>query len=482
MNFARLIPLALILVMTTGCSVNPVTGKRQLNFYSEQDEIDLGTEADKQIIAQYGILDNPEVQAYVEEIGARMVPVSHRPNLPFHFRVLDDPVINAFALPGGFVYITRGILGYLDNEAALAGVVGHEIGHITAQHGVTRMSGQSVFGLGLAVGAAVASDIPFIGDIANTSAQLLFLKYSRGDESQSDELGVQYATALGYDTNYMAEFFHTLDRLSPENGGLPGWMSTHPDPGDRWVRVRELTTQQWQTVEGPFEEGRDRYLDLIDGLVFGPDPREGFFDENMFHHPDMRFRFPIPEGWQGQNTRAVVAAFEPDKKAVFILGGVEAESARAAADKWVSTEGVENKGLSETTAAGAPAWRTRVRIPTKDGVLFVVSTFFDRDRSVWVMHGYAAEADFPTFEPQLLASMDGFVNETDPKILDIQPVRIDVAAAEGAMSFSEFARAHPIPDGATIDSVEGLAILNGVEVGDQLQPGQRMKVLVRSTP
>jgi len=481
-NFARLLPLALLVVFTTGCSVNPVTGKRQLNFYSEQDEIDLGTEADEQIIAQYGILDNPEVQAYVEEIGARMVPVSHRPDLPFHFRVLDDPVINAFALPGGFVYITRGILGYLDNEAALAGVVGHEIGHITAQHGVTRMSGQSVFGLGLAVGAAVASDIPFIGDIANTSAQLLFLKYSRGDESQSDELGVEYATALGYDTNYMAEFFHTLDRLSPENGGLPGWMSTHPDPGDRWVRVRELTTRQWQTVQGPFEQGRDRYLDMIDGLVFGPNPREGFFDGNMFHHPEMRFRFPIPEGWEGQNTRAVVAAFEPEEKAVFILGGLEAESAKTAANQWVSTEGVENKGLTRATAAGAPAWRTRVRIPTKDGVLFVVSTFFDRDRSVWVMHGYAAEADFPTFESQLLASMDGFVNETDPEILGIQPVRIDIAAAAGAMSFSEFARAHPIPDGAMIDSVEGLAILNGVEVGDQLQAGQRMKVLVRSTP
>ena len=146
-----------------------------------------------------------------------------------------------------------------------------------------------------------------------------------------------------------------------------------------------------------------------------------------------------------------------------------------------SSEGAENKGFARTTAAGAPAWRTRVRIETRDGVLFVLSTFFDRDGSVWVMHGYAAEADFPTFEAPLLKSMDGFANETDPAVLGIQPVRIGITPAGSSMSFGEFARAHPIPDGATIDSVAGLAILNGVEVGDQLQPGQRMKVLVRNT-
>jgi predicted Zn-dependent protease len=212
MKLARLLMLALIVVTVTGCSVNPVTGKRQLNFYSEEDEVAMGAEADPAIKSQYGELDDPEIQAYVKEIGARMVPVSHRPNLDFHFTVLDDPIVNAFALPGGYCYVTRGILGYLNSEAALAGVMGHEVGHVTAQHGVTKMSGQSMLGLGLAVGSAVAADIPFVNEIAGTSAQLLFLKYGRDDERQSDELGVQYATAIGYDTHEMAEFFQTLDR------------------------------------------------------------------------------------------------------------------------------------------------------------------------------------------------------------------------------------------------------------------------------
>lgn len=482
MNTVRPILLLLLLcTWTAGCSVNPVTGKRQINLYSEEDEIALGAEADQSIVAQYGILDDPELQSYVEQIGQAMVPISHRPNLPFHFRVLDDPIVNAFALPGGYVYITRGILAYLDNEAALAGVVGHEVGHVTAQHGVSRMSTQSVFGLGLAVGSAIAQDIPFVGDVVGTSAQLLFLKYGRDDERQSDELGVEYATALGYDTNYMGEFFHTLDRLTPENGGLPGWMSTHPDPGDRWVTVRQLTAEQWKTRPGPFRIERDRHLDLIDGLAFGPNPREGYFAGGFFHHPDLAFRFPVPEGWQGQNTRAAVGVFQPDQKAVLILGASNHPGATAAADAWLGTEGVEQLARGAKSMAGDPGVRTRVRITTEQGVLVVVSTFFDRAGSTWVMHGYAAEPDFPAWEDSLVASMDGFANETDPAVLNIQPVRLKVVTADRDTNFAQFAAAYPLPEGAMIDSVAGLAILNGFELGDPVRKGQRLKVLERST-
>jgi len=478
----RLFLLALLLLGVVGCSVNPVTGKRQLNFYSEEDEIALGAQADPVIVAHYGLLDDEQVQDYVKDIGQRMVPVSHRPNLKFHFKVLDDPIVNAFALPGGYVYITRGILAYLDNEAALAGVVGHEIGHVTAQHGVTKMSGQSVLGLGLALGSAVASDIPFIGDIAGTSAQLLFLKYGRDDERQSDELGVQYATALGYDTTQMAEFFHSLDRLSPENGGLPGWMSTHPDPGDRWVTVRELTAKAQQTKAGPFETDRDRYLDRVDGLVFGTNPREGYFSADAFHHPDLHFRFPVPDGWTGQNTRAAVGLFAPESDAVIILGGVDGSSARAAASTWVGREGVKNLGQQDVKMAGDRGVRTQVRITTDEGVLRVVSSFFKRDGTVWVMHGYAAEADFAQHESTFIAVMNGFAEETDPEVLAVRPVRLRIVAAPRNESFTAFAARYPIPEGAMIDSVQGLAILNGVEIDDAVAAGRRIKVLVRTTP
>jgi predicted Zn-dependent protease len=481
MKFVRLIALALLVVTVTGCSVNPVTGKRQLNFYSEEDEISMGAEADPAIKAQYGELDDPDIQNYVKEIGARMVPVSHRPDLEFHFTVLDDPIVNAFALPGGYCYVTRGILAYLNSEAALAGVMGHEVGHVTAQHGVTKMSTQGLAGLGLAVGSAVAQDIPYLSDIAGTAAGLLFLKYGRDDERQSDELGVEYATAIGYDTREMAEFFYTLDRLSPDNGGLPGWMSTHPDPGERWVTVRGLTEQEWQTTQGPYEVGRDRYLDMIDGLMFGTNPREGFFSGSFFHHPDLAFRMPVPEGWQGQNTRAAVGIFEPEQKAVLILGAAQqGDSAQAAANAWIGQEGVENLGVQTVRVAGDPGVRTRVRAQTDGGPILVVSTFFDRGGSTWVMHGYAAEADFPTHEPALVSIMDGFANETDPAILETQPIRLDIVINDRTRTFAEFMADHPVPAGADIDSVDGMAILNGVETSTRIQAGTRWKVLVRS--
>jgi predicted Zn-dependent protease len=474
-----LVPIILCSVLFSGCSVNPVTGQRQLNFYSEEDEIALGAEADQGIVAQYGILPDENLQHYVEDLGERMVPVSHRPELDFHFRVLDDPIVNAFALPGGYVYITRGILAYLDNEAALAGVMGHEVGHVTAQHGVTRMSNQSLLGLGLAVGGSLARDIPFVGDIANTGAQLLFLKYGRDDERQSDELGVEYANALGYDTLQMANFFQSLDRLSPDNGGLPGWMSTHPDPGERWETVRQLTTEAQRGRPGPFKVGRDEYLDQIDGIVFGNDPREGYFSDEWFHHPGLRFRFPVPPGWHGRNTRASVGVFDPDQKAVFLLGSIDAASARSAAETWVANEGVQTLARSETRVAGDPAWHTRVSIDTGEGVLRVDSTFFEREGGVWVMHGYAAAADFPTYEATLLGIMDGFADETDSAVLGIQPVRLKIVTADREMSFADFARSHPVPEGAMIDSAEDLAILNTVRAEDRIPAGRRMKILVR---
>jgi predicted Zn-dependent protease len=478
--------LLLVLFVTgtvTGCSVNPVTGKRQLNFYSEDDEVSMGAEADPSIKAQYGVLDDADLQSYVDDIGQRLAQVSHRPTLEFHFTVLDDPIVNAFALPGGYCYVTRGILAYLNNEAALAGVMGHEVGHVTAQHGVTKMSTQGLAGIGLAVGSAVAADIPFVSDLAGTAAGLLFLKYGRDDERQSDELGVQYATTIGYDTREMADFFHTLDRLSPEGGGMPGWMSTHPDPGERWVKVGQLTEQQWRTTPGPYAVERDRYLDMIDGIMFGTNPREGFFSEGFFHHPDLRFRMPVPEGWKGQNTRAAVAVFEPEQKAVVILGAAQGgETAREAADAWLAQEGVENLGRSGVQVAGSAGIRTKVRAQSEAGPILVISTFFDRDGAAWAMHGYATEADFPAHEATILSTMDGFANETDPAVLNLQPVRVDVVTNDTARTFAQFAAHHPIPDGADIDSVEGLAILNGMESGTQVPAGMRLKVLVRSNP
>ena len=212
-----------------GCATNPVTGKKELNFLSLEDEERMGAESDLGIVAQYGVVDDTKLTAYVQSIGNQLVPVSHMPEEDFEFRVLDDPVVNAFALPGGYVYVTRGIMAYLNDEAALAGIMGHEVGHVTARHSAQRYTQQLLLGMGAGTLGQLFKNIPLAADILGGSASLMLLKYSRDDERQSDQLGVEYATKVGYDTRPMAEFFHTLDQLSGDHQ-LPGWASTHPDP------------------------------------------------------------------------------------------------------------------------------------------------------------------------------------------------------------------------------------------------------------
>ena len=202
--------LLLFLLVVLGCAINPVSGKKQLALMSEAEEIALGAESDPQIIAEFGLYEDPKVQQFIETHGQEMVKVSHRPELPFHFRILDSPVVNAFAVPGGYVYFTRGIMTYFNNEAEFAGVLGHEIGHVTARHSVDQYTKSIIAEVLLVGGLVLSKEIRAFANEAQIGMQLLLLKYSRDHESQSDQLGVEYSTKVGYDAREMADFFKTL--------------------------------------------------------------------------------------------------------------------------------------------------------------------------------------------------------------------------------------------------------------------------------
>ena len=252
-----------------------------------------------------------------------MAVISHRPNLGYQFRVLDSPVVNAFAVPGGFVYFTRGIMAHFNNEAEFAGVLGHEIGHITARHSAQQYSNQVLAQLGLVIGMAVSEDFARFGDLASQGLGLLFLKFSRDHESQSDELGVEYSSKIGYDAHQMADFFQTIDRLSGgNNGGIPTFLSTHPNPADRNKKVHELATK-WQqssnVTPANLKVNRDGYLRMIDGIVYGEDPRQGYVESNIFYHPELKFQFPVPQEWQLQNMASQVQMAPKDGKALMFM-------------------------------------------------------------------------------------------------------------------------------------------------------------------
>jgi predicted Zn-dependent protease len=227
--------LAVGALLLTTCATNPVTGKSELALVSEAQEIEMGKQGAAEVAQTIGLYPDPAVQAYVSRLGLTLAARTQRPNLPWQYQVVDDPAVNAFALPGGFIFVTRGLLTSITNEAELASVLGHESGHVAARHSVQQISRTEVAQFGLGLGSILSPDVAKYGDVAGAGLSVLFLKFSRDDETQADQLGFGYALADGYDVRQMVDVFKMLDSEEKLGGGgrLPEWQSTHPDPGNR---------------------------------------------------------------------------------------------------------------------------------------------------------------------------------------------------------------------------------------------------------
>ncbi|MFO7733524.1 MAG: M48 family metalloprotease, partial [Candidatus Aminicenantes bacterium] len=216
--FSRIAARALIVAMvvwTVSCALNPVTGKRELMLLSPSDELAMGRQTDPQILQTYGKYENASLARYVSAIGNKLGSLSHQPDLAYSIQVLDSPVVNAFAVPGGYVYLTRGILAYFNDEAELAGVVAHEIGHIAARHSAQQYSKAQFAQLGLGLGSVLSKTFRKYAGVAQVGVELLFLSFSRSDEREADALGVEYSAKAGYDSDHMANMFVALERLNP---------------------------------------------------------------------------------------------------------------------------------------------------------------------------------------------------------------------------------------------------------------------------
>jgi predicted Zn-dependent protease len=308
--------LAAAIVTISNCARNPVTGKRQIVTMSTEQELGMGKEADPQIVAQFGLYGDSALQRYMRQEGQRMAALSHRNDISYDFRVLNSNVINAFAIPG-YVYFTRGIMAHFNNEAQFQGVLGHELGHIAARHTVIQQRNQMLGQVGIIAGAIFSPGFGQFAEQAMQGLQLMLLKNSRDDEREADRLGVEYSTKAGFDATEMAGFFNTLKRQGEQSGGeaLPNLLSTHPDPGERNQTVAQLATEwkQKTNLTDP-KINRETYLRRIEGMVYGEDPREGFVEASVFYHPELKFQFPIPQGWRHQNTPQMVQMAPTDGK------------------------------------------------------------------------------------------------------------------------------------------------------------------------
>ena len=286
------------------------------------------------------------------QFGRRVAHVSHLPSLEWHFTVLDDPTVNAFAMPGGYIYITRGILPYLNSEAQLAGVLGHEIGHVTHRHSAAQMTQQQLFGAGLALGSIVSPTFARYSGAAQQALNLLFLKFSRTDESQADELGVDYATKAGYDSREIPATYAMLKRISDKSGQrLPSFLETHPDPGDRERVTTDLANKAVAGKTG-LAINQNIYIRHVDAIIFGQDPRQGYFDGDAYFHPTPGFQITFPAGWVHQDSHAPVAAGEPNQAPVIQLT-VAQDAASLTPEAYVA-QLRKNASITSSTGARKP--------------------------------------------------------------------------------------------------------------------------------
>ncbi|UCE40954.1 MAG: M48 family metalloprotease [Candidatus Aminicenantes bacterium] len=463
-----------LIFLTISCAINPVTGKRELSLISEKEEIALGKQTDEEIKAQYGIYSDQALNAYVQRVGQSMTPLTHRPHLNYHFAVLDTPVVNAFAVPGGYVYVTRGILALMNSEAELAVVLGHELGHVNARHSVAKLSQLMLAQFGLAVGGAISETFAKITGAASIGIQLLFLKFSRDDEREADALGVEYSRKGGYNPGEMVVFFASLEKMGDLSGGqsLPGFLSTHPLTNERILNTKDMLLES----DRQLKIETNGYLAAVNNMVYGQDPRQGYVEKNAFYHPQLRFFFSFPGDWQVQNMPSQVTLATKDGNAGIILQAEKTSEnlkdyANKVAAKIENGEFIDERsfrinGLTsyhqvyDITQESGGKIRTRLSYIKKGGFIY---TFI----------ALSAQDDFSRYDRQFQSVVGSFQELRETRYLNRKPQRIQLIKANGRDSLQTIFQ----KSGIAKDLWPKFAIMNSGELDFIPKSGQTVKLV-----
>lgn len=437
-----------------------------------------GAKPDPQVIAQFGMYENPKLQQYITTQGKQMTAISDRPG-DYGFTIVDSPVINAFATPDGHVYFTRGIMAYFNNEAQFTGVLGHELGHITARHGQKQQTRSTISSILLGAASMASSRIAAIAQPLSSVVGVGLLKYGRDAENEADGLGVKYSSKIGYDASQMADFFLTLERTEKLSGagGTPTFLSTHPNSADRYERVKGLAAAQKRTLGNrPLTVNRDSYLRSIEGLPFGDDPRQGFVEGNAFYHPDLKLQFPVPAGWKTQNTPDQFQMAEPSGKALMAFTTAGTGTPDAAAQALAKQLGLTAASSQATTLNGFPALTIEGDQAASDqqSTPAHVRAYLIQDgKTVYALIGLAPTASFAAYAPQFASVAQGYQRLTDANKLNRQPEHVHIKTAASTTTLASAFAAAGVPS----KRYEELAILNGMQTTTQLSKGMLYKVV-----
>jgi predicted Zn-dependent protease len=475
--------LALGLV-TTACAKNPATGKREIAMMTEAQEIELGRQYDAEIRQEMGEYQDEALQRYVDEIGMRLARSSERPHLPWTFTIVDSPAVNAFALPGGYIYLTRGIMPYLSSEAALAAVLGHEIGHVTARHSVRQYTKGALSEIGLlALSIFVPQTRPF-SDLGSTGLSLLFLKYSRGDELQADRLGTEYTARGGWDPHGMHDMLETLTRISEgtDRRGVPNWLATHPAPASRVEEIQPVVNTV-ATSQATWTVHRDEFLQRIDGMLFGDNPQEGIVRGSEFIHPDMRIAMAFPPDWDIVNGQEQVMAKSPAGDALMLLQIVQQPRGTRGTQASlgdVAVAGMQRAGFRMVDGSLDDINGLTAHVGTYRGSMRPLGSVVTRaahiaqGRRVFVVAGVAQPQAYDKLAAEFTRSIDSFRELDRREAADVRPNVVDLyTVREGDSWQSIAARA----GGGNVKATT-LAIMNGYAVNQQPRTGDRIKIVV----
>ena len=478
-TFRRILAVLAGTVLLSHCAQNPVSGDKDFVLMSEQQEIQMGEQMHKEVLQKYAALDNPALQAYVNDIGQHLAKQSHRPLLKWHFTVMDSPEVNAFALPGGYVYITRGIMAYLNSEAELAGVLAHEMGHVTARHGVRQQSTSTVVGLGAMLGSILVPDLnnQSGATLLQTMTQAWTAGYGREHELQSDRLGAEYIAQAGYKPQAMIRLVGVLKNqelfdaeLAKKEGREPrryhGTFATHPSND---ARLNQVVREADKYVVKAPREGRNDYLQKMSGVYFGDSPEQGVVRNHAFLHEKLGLGMQFPQGWRVQNQLARVVAISPQNDALVELrqgpkNGLTMDTLqnKLQLDPGARFVGGKISGLPASFAAGELQGK-----PVLVGAVFFGGTQYliaglSRDASAYNQH-----------RSTLKTAINSFHALTPKERVAARPYRISIITAQPGTTIARLAIQSPLGSNAAPQ----LRLMNDLYPNGEPQAGQLLKVI-----
>ena len=480
-SLQQLIVVLLLALALGACAKAPGTGRTIFTGgLSPEDERRLGAQEHPKILAEFGgAYEDPELNAYVNRIGDELVSISEQPNLDFTFTVLDTPIVNAFALPGGYVYVTRGLVELANDEAELASVMAHEIGHVTARHSAERY-GSNVAATIANIGVAILGGGQ-AAQASSTATALALQSYSRDQELEADTLGVRYLARNSYDPEAMASFLESLQahsRLEAELSGNPGAadqfniMQTHPRTGDRIEQA--IQRAEANAVSNP-QRLRERYLQVLDGVVYGDSPEQGFVRGNAFLHPELGFAFEAPPGFRLTNTPAAVLGAGPGGARMVFEGGGQFSGAMQSyvSDQWA--RGSQLRGLRSISQPGVDGATALAEVRGNGGQMEARIAALRTDRNRVYRLIFAAPNYSGSDDAAFLRSIDSFRLLSGAEAATLSPYRIALHRVQPGDTPATLAERFPYDDGFDL---KRFRVLNGLAQGAVLTPGQQVKLVV----